>query len=360
MMKFLFYTQHDDTHALIVQAALESLGHEVQMWFTGDQPSLLSHSISLDLHHTLWGSSDKSVMKGLSEYDVVWYRRSKRPYVPRNLTHPEDHEFVNRENQIFFDGMTTLFSTQAWWINSPVVARRANAKLLQLHMAKTCGLKIPTTLCSNAPEDIRLFFKIHHHQPVIYKPLCSTFWAETAQVKALYTSFVQEQDLPDDEMLKLTPGLFQSYVEKQYELRITCFGSHCVAVKLNSQAHASGKVDWRMIPEHELQLSYYSLPQHIEYKLQTLMRRLGLMFACIDMIVTPAGEYVFLELNEQGQFLWIEELDSSIQLLDRFILFLLNRSYYFNWSQHEAQIVLADYREALRAKLCVREKQQVA
>jgi glutathione synthase/RimK-type ligase-like ATP-grasp enzyme len=32
-----------------------------------------------------------------------------------------------------------------------------------------------------------------------------------------------------------------------------------------------------------------------------------LTFGAIDMIVTPTGEYVFLEINANGQYLWIEK-----------------------------------------------------
>jgi hypothetical protein len=46
-MKFLIYTQPDDAHAVMVQLALEALGHEVRLWFSADQPSRLAHSISM-------------------------------------------------------------------------------------------------------------------------------------------------------------------------------------------------------------------------------------------------------------------------------------------------------------------------
>jgi hypothetical protein len=36
-----------------------------------------------------------------------------------------------------------------------------------------------------------------------------------------------------------------------------------------------------------------------------LMDRLGLVFGSIDMIVTPDGEHVFLEVNPNGQFDWV-------------------------------------------------------
>ena len=38
------------------------------------------------------------------------------------------------------------------------------------------------------------------------------------------------------------------------------------------------------------------------------MERLGLNYGAIDMIVTPDGRYVFLEVNPQGQCQWIEEV----------------------------------------------------
>jgi hypothetical protein len=36
------------------------------------------------------------------------------------------------------------------------------------------------------------------------------------------------------------------------------------------------------------------------------MDSFGLNFASLDMIVTPDGEFVFLELNPNGQWLWLE------------------------------------------------------
>jgi glutathione synthase/RimK-type ligase-like ATP-grasp enzyme len=37
------------------------------------------------------------------------------------------------------------------------------------------------------------------------------------------------------------------------------------------------------------------------------MTRLGLVYGAIDMRRTPDGEYVFLEVNTAGEFLFIED-----------------------------------------------------
>ena len=36
------------------------------------------------------------------------------------------------------------------------------------------------------------------------------------------------------------------------------------------------------------------------------MRRLGLRFGAIDLILTPDGRYVFLEINPNGAWLWMQ------------------------------------------------------
>ena len=37
------------------------------------------------------------------------------------------------------------------------------------------------------------------------------------------------------------------------------------------------------------------------------MNRLGLAFGAIDLVLTPEGQYVFLEINPSGQWLWLED-----------------------------------------------------
>ena len=37
-----------------------------------------------------------------------------------------------------------------------------------------------------------------------------------------------------------------------------------------------------------------------------MVRDAGLLYGAFDLIVTPEGEHVFLELNPNGQYLWIE------------------------------------------------------
>jgi glutathione synthase/RimK-type ligase-like ATP-grasp enzyme len=56
----------------------------------------------------------------------------------------------------------------------------------------------------------------------------------------------------------------------------------------------------------DCQLEPFSLPEQVEASLLRLMDSFEINFASLDMILTPEGEFVFLELNPNGQWLWLE------------------------------------------------------
>ena len=48
------------------------------------------------------------------------------------------------------------------------------------------------------------------------------------------------------------------------------------------------------------------LPDAVTSALRAMMARLGLVYGAVDLRRRPDGEYVFLEINPAGQFLYIE------------------------------------------------------
>jgi glutathione synthase/RimK-type ligase-like ATP-grasp enzyme len=49
------------------------------------------------------------------------------------------------------------------------------------------------------------------------------------------------------------------------------------------------------------------LPERVESFCRLIVHSYGLRFGAIDLIVTPDKDYVFLELNPNGQWAWIEQ-----------------------------------------------------
>lgn len=346
-MKFLIPTEPDDTHAILARIGLESIGHDVRFLFTADQPTRLKNSVFIDNDIYQWRSTDKYNSFVDNDYDVVWWRRARKPYLPKDVAHPNDYKFVARENMLFHEALTDNMAPRAWWINSKESAQRANSKLLQLKLAAECDMKIPLTLCSNDPQDIRYFLLKHEKEGVIYKPLCVNFWFDEEQIKISHTVKMSFLELPSNKLLQLTPGIFQKEIKKKYELRITCFGDYIVAAKLNSQEHREGKMDWRAIPEGKMDIEPYELPSSLAEKIRHFMQKMGLVFGSLDFIVDENHEYVFLEVNEQGQFLWLEDYNPDFKMLDIFIQFVLNKSKKFNWEPKKMTHTIEKYEKQM-------------
>ncbi|HAT1596719.1 TPA: hypothetical protein JAN72_11905 [Legionella pneumophila] len=343
-MNVLIITEPDDVHATLVQLALEKKNVSCRLFFSADMPSVQKNNILISDKQFAWNSSDNNsaeLIRSDELFDSIWWRRPRRPYLDE-VVHQEDKSFARKENNIFHDSIPYLFRGDAWWVNPINSHQKSKSKIVQLKLAHQCGFKLPETLISNSPENIKAFIQANHHTGVIYKPFSPQVWIEEGGIKILYTNKISYEDLPSDPLLQVVPGIYQNYVEKKYELRVTCFGSHISAVKIDSQKHYSGQVDWRKIPSHELSLSEVELPQSIKNKIILFMIKIGVVFGCFDFIVTPDDELIFLELNEQGQFLWVEEVIPELCYLDIFSEFIMNRNFDFSWKKTNKTIHAVD------------------
>lgn len=126
-------------------------------------------------------------------------------------------------------------------------------------------------------------------------------------------------------------------------MRVTCFGSYISAIKIDSQKSQFGEVDWRKIPVGDLELSEVELPSNLKSQIISYMKKMNIVFGCFDFIVTHKDEIIFLEVNEQGQFLWIEDLLPETNYLDIFCNFVLNRNFNFDWKPHSNMIKSSSY-----------------
>jgi glutathione synthase/RimK-type ligase-like ATP-grasp enzyme len=82
-------------------------------------------------------------------------------------------------------------------------------------------------------------------------------------------------------------------------------------VEIHSQGDPRGRIDFRLaLAENPSALPHvvHELPARVSEQVLALVRALNLVTCAIDMVVTPAGDYVFLEVNPSGQFGWIEGL----------------------------------------------------
>ena len=123
--------------------------------------------------------------------------------------------------------------------------------------------------------------------------------------KIVFTSKINQ--VPSNtESIEVSPIFFQKHIPKLADVRVTVVGEHVFATKINSQVHAQTSVDWRsgeMVLDHERLV----LPEKIHRMCIVLLEKLRLKFGAIDFILDKEGEYVFLEINPNGQWAWIEK-----------------------------------------------------
>ena len=125
--------------------------------------------------------------------------------------------------------------------------------------------------------------------------------------------------------IRLAPGIFQEYIPKRVELRVTIIGDDVFTAELHSQMYEETRYDWRHY-EVEIPMYEHQLPVEIAEQCLALTKAYGLNFSTSDMIVTPDGRYVFLEMNPNGQFLWVQDCVPTLHMREAMAACLIRGS----------------------------------
>jgi glutathione synthase/RimK-type ligase-like ATP-grasp enzyme len=148
---------------------------------------------------------------------------------------------------------------------------------------------------------------LRHEGDVIAKPVRSGY-IEVAEGRfGIYTRRLTPRDIELLETAIPCPIIVQREIPKEFDIRATVVGRKVFAVAIDSQTDPEAKIDWRRTENPDLPHQIHKLPGRMENLLITLTHELGLSFAAIDLILSPDGEYFFLEVNPSGQWLWVED-----------------------------------------------------
>jgi len=238
------------------------------------------------------------------------------------MLHPEDVDFVSREFRTFIDGFWHEAARDAVWINPWHARRLSDTKITQLSAAHAVGFSVSPTLISNDPEEIVAFVRRYGVGKVVFKTITPAIW-ERSDGPPMFTntSPVTDNLLAAPEDLRLCPGIYQLLIKKAAELRVTVMGERVYCAEVVGSSAAGADVDWR-VGQHDMRVHPFELPDKVAEMCRNLVSRLGLVFGCLDLILGEDGEYYFLEVNEMGQFLWVEEFCPEARYLEAFVQFL--------------------------------------
>jgi hypothetical protein len=278
----------DGHHARVVQGHLEQRGARV---FIADVSEL---GVGAELsfcpqapERTEWRRRDGTVMR-MSEAEAIWFRPGDAPDIPLEVSDRGDRRFCAREWRELVRGAFT--SCDVPMVN-PFHAMLNATKPYQLTMACRAGLAVPDTLITSSTRRVLEF--VAGPGEVVHKTITGT------DDRLLATKLWDDGDAQSLHELELAPTIFQRRVDGTRELRITVVGERVFAAEF-STALTDGRLD------RAVSYKRHELPTHVARGLLTLLERLSLPFATVDMRIDARGEYQFLEVNPAGVFLGIE------------------------------------------------------
>ena len=253
-----------------------------------------------------------------SDITAVWWRfKPLLTNYPKDIGEFETQNFIRREWQLTLEPLKHYLK-DCFWINRKESDSLVRNKPYQLDIAVQYGFKIPKGIISNNSSFINK--TTGGFDKFLYKPL-SYFIIPPDRV--LYSSIMTTRELAvKKKSIELAPCIFQEYIEKDFEARITIVGTNIFPVKINSQKHNKTKFDWRK-DQQKLEYETLNLPSKFKSKLLKLHKAFGIYYGAYDFIVSPDGTYHFLEVNPAGQWLWLERA-MNLNISERIAEALIN------------------------------------
>ena len=229
----------------------------------------------------------------------VYFRRPRRPQVRPGMS-PEARKVAEREARLGFGGL--LVALPCPWLSPPGKAADAEHKPLQLRVAVDAGLSVPRTLITNDPEAARDFADSVGGR-LVYKPFYPVRGRVEGRAAAVYTSLVDPETLTHPD-IGTTAHLFQEWIPKSFDVRLTVVGKRIFAVAIHSNSDR-GRIDWRSdYSSHTYDVC--DVPTEVATGVHRMLDLLGLPYGAFDFAIAPDDTWVFLEVNPSGQYGFVE------------------------------------------------------
>jgi len=315
-MKIIILANETDNHTAPIKWALERAGHEVVCWPGVSWTEKQQVSMLLDEEPRVSLGPDV-----VEPGDVIWVRRLDQP-VGNPKVAEADKKFAEVEYRSFHHAFAYVLETlPVWVINRFSVSRFITNKSVQLQFARNCGLRVPKALMSNSPRSVKDFLD-HNRNRTICKAFTPHVWQLQNQdgVAVTETFELTGDQLPADEVLTYAPGIYQDMVVKQFDIRTVLMGERVYSYALHNPVKA---LDWR--PDAgmgNIEVEIVPTPSDVERGIVAFAKKTGLCFGSIDFAVDMDGNWWFLEINEQGQFLWLDQFNPKVKTQEKFCAFI--------------------------------------
>ncbi|MFZ3482122.1 ATP-grasp domain-containing protein [Sphingomonas sp. 3-13AW] len=332
----IIFTHPVDVHASSVDYVLRRTGHRPVLFDTSTvlQRDYMSVEYLDDPVVTIGSFTGK-----IADISASWNRRITGEKRLPSFSHPADAALIRESTNAVLAGIHALLE-QGFPVNPISSARISSNKLTQLQAAKKAGFRIPQTLISNKFEDVRDFAE--RVGDVCMKGYYPKGWLTDEGIRHALNTKISLSDLSEPASCEIMPHIYQEYITKKAEYRVTLFAGHVGAVAIDStKLNGPAESDWRADMAYLENLRLASLPDDVISAARRMMAHLGLRFGSLDIAETPSGEFVFFEINEQGQWLWTEEHCPDCVLLQPFCEYLASGDDRYVWNPQRRSLDLS-------------------
>lgn len=302
MNRVLVLTYGEDLHADYVTDYFSKNGYGFLRIDTENLIGNYNISFSTEKSCCIINTGDKDYI--IDSSWNIWNRRVMNPDVEKGL--PKDIlNMIFEETERTWDGL--LFSHKGRVVNRPQNHFFANNKIDQLNFAvnNSENIYVPDTIVSNNPTVVKNFYEKHKGN-VCFKLQKGVIIKSDEQYQTIYTNRVTKSDLEKIDLVATHPCLFQEYIEKNYEIRIIATEFDQVGIAIHSQKSEVSKIDFRKYDFDNVTYNHIELPNEIKQFCLKMIKHYGLHFGVFDFIFSINKEFVFLELNPNGQWLWLQ------------------------------------------------------
>lgn len=317
--RILIVTRRADIHADLVAERLTSQGTPPFRLDLDAFPA--EYDLALSFAEGRWSGelrhAPSDARLPVDDVGAVWIRKSADFAFAGELS-AQEKAYAIGETRHILSGL--LHGLDAYWMSHPSAIRASQWKGEQLARAARFGFRVPPSLITSS-KDAVLAFRQAVGGDIVFKTMESPFLAadEVGDEERIASGIATTRiDVDHEDMLDAVgelPCFFQQYVPKRYEIRATVIGERLFAAKIHSQDDVRTRVDFR---NYDAPVRYEAtrLPGEIERRCLDYVHSYGLNYGAIDLIVDEAGEYVFLENNPGGQFLFVEQRVPELRMID--------------------------------------------
>jgi glutathione synthase/RimK-type ligase-like ATP-grasp enzyme len=314
-----------DYHAAIVCEKLDELGAP---WVALDPADVVNGSVAFAVgvgSPCSAGVRLRDQVVDFGSIQSVLYRRPNK-ITSNDDIEPDYRELVVSEWNAFIQGLWEVLPASCRWVSHPTALRRAELKILQLQVGQQLGLRVPRTIVTNDVDELKKFWNTCP-AGVVFKKLRSHNIITESYSALFVTKRLDDLQQVDANELRLCPVIFQELIPKAFDARVIVVGREVDGFRIASQAVEEAAIDYRAAGETlaGIEHTHYELDSELADKLVQMTQGFGLEFGAYDFAVTPDEQHIFLELNPNGQWLWLQ-LATGIDLAGKLARLLRPRT----------------------------------